>query len=153
MNKHTSFVMKPGEAAVRLRVQVAAKDAHAHTGRPQHCPSLACTARAGRATQCQPGSHRDGRSHAGGGRRRSGRPAPGRRPRSESESFMVEAAARACRNGRPLNSSINSNLKAAAAAARVTGFGHPGPQPPRRDRRRVSGVTTRPPGPRQTSRS
>ena len=32
-------------------------------------------------------------------------------------SFMVEAAARACRNGRPLNSSINSNLKAAAAAA------------------------------------
>ncbi len=30
---------------------------------------------------------------------------------------MVEAAARACRNGRPLNSSINSNLKAAAAAA------------------------------------
>ena len=50
-------------------------------------------------------------------RRRLGRPAPGRRPRSESESFMVEAAARACRNGRPLNSSINSNLKAAAAAA------------------------------------
>ena len=47
-------------------------------------------------------------------RRRSGRPAPGR---SESEEFMVEAAARACRNGRPLNSSINSNLKAAAAAA------------------------------------
>ena len=30
---------------------------------------------------------------------------------------MVEAAVRACRNGRPLNSSINSNLKAAAAAA------------------------------------
>ena len=48
-------------------------------------------------------------------RRRLGRPAPGRRLRSES--FMVEAAARACRNGRPLNSSINSNLKAAAAAA------------------------------------
>jgi hypothetical protein len=48
-------------------------------------------------------------------RRRLGRPAPGRLPRSES--FMVEAAARACRNGRPLNSSINSNLKAAAAAA------------------------------------
>ena len=32
MNKHTSFVMKPGEAAVRFRVQVAAKDAHAHAG-------------------------------------------------------------------------------------------------------------------------
>ena len=29
MNKHTSFVMKPGEAAVRFRVQVAAEDAHA----------------------------------------------------------------------------------------------------------------------------
>ena len=26
-----------------------------------------------------------------------------------------------------------SNLKAAAAAARVAGFGHPGPQPPRRE--------------------
>ena len=30
---------------------------------------------------------------------------------------MVEAAARACRNGRPRNSCINSNLMAAAAAA------------------------------------
>ena len=32
LNKHTSFVMKPGEAAVRFRVQVAAEDAHAHAG-------------------------------------------------------------------------------------------------------------------------
>jgi hypothetical protein len=31
--------------------------------------------------------------------------------------FMAEAAARACRNGLPLNSSISGNLKAAAAAA------------------------------------
>ena len=38
-------------------------------------------------------------------------------PAAVKRSFMVEAAARACRNGRPLNSSINSNLKAAAAAA------------------------------------
>ncbi len=29
---NTGFVMKPGEAAVCLRVEVAAEDAHAHAG-------------------------------------------------------------------------------------------------------------------------
>ena len=55
---------------------------------------------------------------AGGARAGRHRARAAGRGQSHSSS-VVEAAVRACRNGRPLNSSINSNLtrKAAAAAA------------------------------------
>ncbi len=60
------------------------------------------------------------------GRARAGRPrARARAAAGRAEiMFMVEAAARACRNGRPLNSSISGNLKAAARQLRLKPEGH-----------------------------